>query len=77
MSSVIHGTHRDRPGQAALPTSVAGILAALSAVILGAFMSILDATIVNVALPTFGRVFESSLNRSNGSSPGTCWPRPP
>src|SRR5215212_6329997 len=61
MSSVIHGTHRDRPGQAALPTSVAGILAALSAVILGAFMSILDATIVNVALPTFGRVFESSL----------------
>ena len=44
-----------------MPTSIAGILAALSAVILGAFMAILDATIVNVALPTFGRVFESSL----------------
>jgi len=44
-----------------LPTSIPGILAALSAVILGAFMAILDATIVNVALPTFGRVFESSL----------------
>jgi EmrB/QacA subfamily drug resistance transporter len=44
-----------------VPTSIAGILAALSAVILGAFMSILDATIVNVALPTFGRVFETSL----------------
>jgi EmrB/QacA subfamily drug resistance transporter len=41
--------------------SILGILAALSAVILGAFMSILDATIVNVALPTFGRVFETSL----------------
>jgi EmrB/QacA subfamily drug resistance transporter len=43
------------------PTSIAGILAALSAVILGAFMSILDVTIVNVALPTFGRVFETSI----------------
>jgi EmrB/QacA subfamily drug resistance transporter len=49
--------HESRP----MPTSIAGILAALSAVILGAFMSILDATIVNVALPTFGRVFETSL----------------
>jgi EmrB/QacA subfamily drug resistance transporter len=43
------------------PTSIAGILAALTAVILGSFMSILDATIVNVALPTFGRVFETNL----------------
>ena len=49
------------PEGRAMPTSIAGILAALSAVILGAFMAILDATIVNVALPTFGRVFESSL----------------
>lgn len=37
------------------------ILATLAAIILGAFMSILDATIVNVALPTFGRVFETSI----------------
>lgn len=44
-----------------MPTSIPAIIAALSAVILGAFMAILDATIVNVALPTFGRVFESSL----------------
>jgi EmrB/QacA subfamily drug resistance transporter len=44
-----------------LPTSIPGILATLAAIILGAFMSILDATIVNVALPTFGRVFETSL----------------
>ncbi|MGE3270022.1 MAG: DHA2 family efflux MFS transporter permease subunit [Chloroflexota bacterium] len=43
------------------PTSMAGIMAALAAIILGAFMSILDATIVNVALPTFGRVFEASI----------------
>ena len=49
------------PEGRAMPTSIAGILAALSAVILGAFMAILDATIVNVALPTFARVFESSL----------------
>ena len=44
-----------------MPTSIPAIIAALSAVILGAFMAILDATIVNVALPTFGRVFETSL----------------
>jgi EmrB/QacA subfamily drug resistance transporter len=48
-------------GGRAMPTSIPAILAALSAVILGAFMAILDATIVNVALPTFGRVFQSSL----------------
>lgn len=41
--------------------SIPEILAALAAIILGAFMSILDATIVNVALPTFGRVFETSI----------------
>jgi EmrB/QacA subfamily drug resistance transporter len=69
MSSTISGpssgrTGRERvphPEQPAMPDSIVGILAALSAVILGAFMSILDATIVNVALPTFGRVFESTL----------------
>jgi len=43
------------------PVSISAILSGLSAVILGAFMSILDATIVNVALPTFGRVFETSI----------------
>jgi len=41
--------------------SISAILAGLSAVILGSFMSILDATIVNVALPTFGRVFETNI----------------
>ena len=41
--------------------SIPQILATLAAIILGAFMSILDATIVNVALPTFGRVFETSI----------------
>src|SRR5215210_1463002 len=58
MTSMTHSASDLRPP---VPTSIAGILAALAAVILGAFMSILDATIVNVALPTFGRVFESSL----------------
>jgi EmrB/QacA subfamily drug resistance transporter len=41
--------------------SIASILVTLTAIILGSFMSILDVTIVNVALPTFGRVFETSL----------------
>lgn len=58
MSSTIQRESAPHP---VVPTSIAGILAGLSAVILGAFMSILDATIVNVALPTFGRVFETSL----------------
>jgi EmrB/QacA subfamily drug resistance transporter len=60
MSTTIHRRPAAAGGET-MPTSIAGILAALSAVILGAFMAILDATIVNVALPTFGRVFESSL----------------
>src|SRR3954467_7144471 len=61
MSSIVQRESAQHPPMPAVPTSIAAILAALSAVILGAFMSILDATIVNVALPTFGRVFETSL----------------
>src|SRR3954465_6900791 len=78
MSSTFSGSSSGRNGREsalqpqmpATPESIAGILAALSAVILGAFMSILDATIVNVALPTFGRVFESSLQSLQWILPG-------
>src|SRR5690349_10219279 len=48
-------------GQQLMPESIPAIIAALTAVILGAFMAILDSTVVNVALPTFGRVFSTSL----------------
>jgi EmrB/QacA subfamily drug resistance transporter len=54
-------THTQRREQSPPPTSIAGILVTLTAIILGSFMSILDITIVNVALPTFGRVFETNL----------------
>jgi EmrB/QacA subfamily drug resistance transporter len=54
-------THLRSSERRPTPTSIAGILVTLTAIILGSFMSILDITIVNVALPTFGRVFESSL----------------
>ena len=43
-------------------------------VVLGSIMSILDTTIVNVALSTLGRELHSSIAQSNGSSPATCWP---
>src|SRR5690348_3440343 len=37
------------------------VLVPLIAIILGTFMVILDNTVVNVALPTLGRVFQSDL----------------
>src|SRR5262249_36272711 len=41
---------------------MASILIPLIAIILGTFMVILDTTVVNVALPTLGRVFETDLS---------------
>jgi len=40
-----------------------GIVTPLLAIVLGAFMAILDTTVVNVALPTFGRVFQADLRQ--------------
>ncbi|MCC7369362.1 MAG: DHA2 family efflux MFS transporter permease subunit [Chloroflexi bacterium] len=57
---MISAPHHSASGRPSSPT-ITQILATLAAIILGAFMSILDATIVNVALPTFGRVFETSI----------------
>ena len=37
-----------------------------SVVVLGAIMSILDTTVVSVALPTFQTVFDASYARSPG-----------
>src|SRR5215212_7887359 len=50
-----------RPSETA-PFSVAAILAPLAAIILGTFMAILDGTVVNVALPTLGKVFATDLH---------------
>src|SRR6266508_6230967 len=46
---------------ASTSTSTAAILAPLVAIIIGTFMVILDNTVVNVALPTLGRVFQAGL----------------
>jgi hypothetical protein len=42
-------------------------------VLVGSVMSILDTTIVNVALATLGRECTARSPRSSGSSPDTCW----
>ena len=42
-------------------TSTRSLIVPLVAVILGSFMVILDTTVVNVALPTLGRVFQTDL----------------
>lgn len=44
-----------------VPFSMRAILAPLIAIILGAFMVILDTTVVNVALPTLATDFKSNL----------------
>ena len=41
--------------------SLRSILAPVAAIVLGTFMAILDTTVVNVALPTLGRVFSADL----------------
>ncbi|MGH2355199.1 MAG: DHA2 family efflux MFS transporter permease subunit, partial [Chloroflexota bacterium] len=50
-----------RPMAQAAPMSARAILVPLVAIIIGTFMVILDNTVVNVALPTLGRVFEADL----------------
>src|SRR6266498_4631601 len=47
--------------QANAPVLTREILTLASVVVLGAIMTILDATIVNVALPTLGRDFHTSI----------------
>ena len=42
--------------------SLRAILAPVAAIVLGTFMAILDTTVVNVALPTLGRVFAADLS---------------
>jgi EmrB/QacA subfamily drug resistance transporter len=41
--------------------TIRSILAPLFAIVIGTFMAILDTTVVNVALPTLGRVFNADL----------------
>src|SRR5947207_3139497 len=48
-------------GQVNAPVLTREILTLASVVVLGAIMTILDATIVNVALPTLGRDFHTSI----------------
>jgi EmrB/QacA subfamily drug resistance transporter len=43
-------------------TNTRSLLVPLIAIVLGTFMVILDTTVVNVALPTLGRVFASDLS---------------
>ncbi len=51
------------PPQTDLPrTSIAAVLKIAGVVVIGSIMSILDITVVNVALPTFQRVFGSGGN---------------
>src|ERR687885_2088212 len=42
-------------------TTTRAIMIPLVAIVLGTFMVILDSTVVNVALPTLGRVFQTDL----------------
>ncbi len=50
-----------RADSEAPPFSLRPILVPMAAIVLGTFMVILDTTVVNVALPTFGRVFAADL----------------
>jgi MFS family permease len=43
-------------------TSTRSVLIPLIAIVLGSFMVILDSTVVNVALPTLGRVLDADLS---------------
>jgi MFS family permease len=52
------------PGTAVAPGApfrIRAIAAPLVAIVIGTFMAILDTTVVNVALPTLGRVFGAGL----------------
>lgn len=50
-----------QPGPSGEQFSMRSIIAPLFAIVIGTFMAILDTTVVNVALPTLGRVFNADL----------------
>jgi MFS family permease len=50
------------------------ILAPAVVVVLGAILTILDATIVNVALPTLGRDLHTSISTIQWVCPSACSP---
>ncbi|HEY1343453.1 MAG TPA: hypothetical protein VGF54_00535, partial [Streptosporangiaceae bacterium] len=54
----------ERPGERGQPDRVLTreIITLAAVVVLGSIMTILDATIVNVALPTLGREFGASIS---------------
>ena len=70
------GEHNGRAGGQPLLTREILTLAAVF--VLGAIMTILDATIVNVALPTLGREFGTSISTwsPEGGSPWSGRPAP-
>ena len=51
------------------------ILALAAVVVLGTIMTVLDLTIVNVAIPTLGRDFATSIARSSCSARSSSWGR--
>jgi EmrB/QacA subfamily drug resistance transporter len=58
---VIIETLQEAEGSAAAPVLTRELLTLAAVVVLGAIMTVLDATIVNVALPTLGREFGTSI----------------
>ena len=56
--------HASRPGQGGGNERVLTpeIISLAAVVVLGSIMTILDATIVNIALPTLGRQFQTSIS---------------
>ena len=48
----------------------------IAATVLGSSMAAIDATVIGIALPTIGRDFHASLERSRGWSPDTPSPLP-
>ena len=70
ISDTAYGATSD-PAKA--PTFTPALIRLSAVVILGVMMTILDTTIVNVAIRTLGRDFQPRSRRSSGSPPGTCW----
>src|SRR5437879_11458398 len=55
-------THREVAGTRRPPALDREILLLGSVVVLGTFMTVLDLTVVNVAVPTLGREFSTSIS---------------
>ncbi|MFD6951158.1 MULTISPECIES: hypothetical protein [unclassified Nocardiopsis] len=68
------GTPRPRTGSEVPPRLDAALLRLSGVLLVGACATLLDSTVVTVAVDRLSWTFDAPVPRSSGWPPPTCWP---